>query len=177
MPQSDGKNTLQRMEFLFDGKSYKFNINPEEYTQDEPVRSTITQTKAGAWVDKFGAGLPQIFMRGTTGFKNGFEKFKELRGFLRKYNDSTTPGLEITKELIFHNFTDGESWIVDTDPSGFKLFRSKSNPLMYMYEIRLTCLRDASVPKEKSSGGIGNPMGSALAEETKTRRESPNLIQ
>jgi len=164
MPQSDGKNVLKRMEFEFQGKSYKFNINPEEYSQDEPIRSTITQTKAGAWVDDFGAGLVNIFMKGTTGFANGYEKLKELRGLLRTYNDSKVPGKPVVDELIFHNYTDEESWIVHPDPTGFKLFRSKSNPLLYMYEIRLVCLRNAAEPAGDKSdqGGVGNPLGPAL---------------
>ena len=164
MAQSDGKNTLKRMEFEFQGNSYKFNLNPEEYTQDEPIRSTVTQTKAGAWVDDFGAGLINIFMKGTTGFANGYEKFKELRTLLRTYNESKTPGKPVEDELIFHNYTDEESWVVHPDPSGLKLFRSKSNPLLYMYELRLVCLRSASDPvtDETELEGVGNPLGPAL---------------
>ncbi len=151
MPQSDGKNKLKRVEFEFKGKAYKFNLNPEEYTQDEPSRSTVTQTKGGAWIDDFGAGLVQIFMKGSTGVKNGFEKFKELKQFIRDYYDNISPGDEVVDEMTFHNYTDEESWIVHLDPSGLKIFRSKSNPLMFMYEIRLVCIRPAQMPKIPAS--------------------------
>lgn len=165
MPQSDGKNKLKRMQFEFDGKVYQFNLNPEEYTQDEPSRSTITHTKGGAWIDDFGAGLVTIYMAGTTGMSNGFEKFKELRGLIRNYYNSITPGHTVTKELIFHNFTDEESWVVHPDPSGFRLLRSKSNPLLYRYEIRLVCLRPYQIPasQSKTNTQIGkNPYGSEM---------------
>lgn len=147
MPQSDGTNILRRFEFKIGSRSYKFKLNPEEYSQDEPSRSTVTQTKGGAWIDDFGGGLEVIFMRGSTGMKNGYSRFRELRDIIRYYKDNTTPGSSPAQELTFHNFTDGESWIVHLDPAGFKLFRSKSNPLMYMYEIRLVCLRPASQPE------------------------------
>lgn len=175
MPQSDGKNILKRMEFEFDGKSFKFNINPEEYTQDEPSRSTITQTKAGAWIDDFGGGLVQIFMKGTTGMKNGFKKFKELRQLIRDYYDSITPGQKVKKELIFHNFTDEESWVVHPDPSGIKLFRSKTNPLLYMYELRLVCLRPARLPAYKDElqviDMLDTSLFSSLAEKYDNQRQ------
>lgn len=175
MPQSDGKNKLKRVEFVFDGKSYQFNLNPQEYEQTEPMRGAVTQTKGGAWVDHFGGGLVQIYMKGTTGFQNGFTKWKELRDLLRSYYNSIKPGQTPTKFITFHNFTDEESWIVTIDPqSGFRLSRSKSNPLLYMYEIYMICLRPAQYPGPKTSGvgtipyiktnpsGIGNVFGPAV---------------
>lgn len=161
MPQSDGKNRLKRMEFVVAGKSFTFSVNPEEYTQDEPSRSTVTQTKGGAWVDDFGGGLPIISIRGSTGFKYGLgvQKFKELRDLIRKYYNSS----DAETEFVFHNWTDDESWVVHTDPQGFRLLRNKNNPLLYMYDIRLICLRPASHPKPTaSSGGVGKTLGSAI---------------
>lgn len=45
-------------------------IGPQEYRQDEPNRSTITQTIGGAWIDDFGLGLKEI----TIDFVSGFRK-------------------------------------------------------------------------------------------------------
>lgn len=150
------------MEFEFNGTSYGFNINPEEYTIDEPSRSTVTQTKSGAFVDDFGAGLQAVYMKGQTGFggTSGIKKFKELRKFIRGYWSAITPGQTVKDELIWHNFTDDESWIVHTDPTAFRLLRSTTNPLLYYYEIRLVCLRPASQPASKSStGGVNKTVG------------------
>jgi len=155
--QSDGAHNLKRIEFEFIGETYKFALNPEEYAQIEPARVTVTQTKGGAWVDDFGSGLPSITMKGTTGFKGnstnaqtGFAKFKQLRDLIRKYYDKSLPGIEITpdKELIFHNYTDGEHWVVV--PQVFQLLRSASRPLLYRYDIQMICARPAFIPSTQS---------------------------
>ncbi len=155
---SNGAGTLRRIEFEFNGDSYKFALNPEEYLQVEPNRANVTQTKAGGWVDDFGGGIPTINFRGTTGFKNGtsdankgFAKFKELRDLLRQYYFKQSPGTEVTSdlELIFHNYTDGEHWIVS--PKQFSLMKSVARPLMYMYEVQLLCLRPATTPAAKDN--------------------------
>jgi len=186
MPQSDGKNTLKRFEFEFKGKSYKFNLNPEEYTQDEPVRTVVTQTLGGAFVDDFGAGLVSIYMKGSTGMKNGFEKFVELRDFIRNYTKTGTAGQEVKDELKFHNYTDEESWIVHPDPTGFRVFRSKSNPLLFMYELRLTALRNAKDPApemitktevkttDSPEEGVQEQVGDALGSKSTTNKDVAN---
>lgn len=155
---SDGKNKLKRIEFEFGGTSYKFALNPEEYLQSEPNRINVTQTKAGGWVDAFGGGVQTISFKGSTGFKNGtsdggngFAKFKELRDFIRNIYFGISPGTEITtdRELIFHNYTDGEHWIVV--PKQFDLHKSVARPLLYMYEIQLVCVRSADTPAFKDT--------------------------
>jgi hypothetical protein len=151
--QSDGKNTLKRIEFVFNNKSYKFILNPEEYQQTEPNRANVTQTKAGAWIDEFGAGVPMISFKGTTGFKNGtsdptrgFQKFKELRDTIRSVYGRVTPGSTVpsSKELLFYNYTDGEYWVVT--PLTFELLRSIARPTLYAYNIQLICQRRISDP-------------------------------
>lgn len=156
--QSDGVNKLKRIEFEFDGKSYKFVLNPEEYVQIEPNRVSVTQTKAGAWIDDFGGGVQTISMKGTTGFKNGtknpssgFIKFKKLRDLIRNYYFKQYPGTPVTpdKEMIFHNYTDGEHWVVV--PKQFSLMRSIARPMLYVYDIQLICQRPADQPAITSS--------------------------
>jgi len=151
--QSDGKNKLKRIEFVFNGKSYKFILNPEEYQQTEPNRASVTQTKAGAWIDEFGAGVPTIQFKGTTGFKNGtsdptkgFRKFKELRDTIRRVYNRVPPGSVVpsSKELLFYNYTDGEYWVVT--PTTFELMRSIARPTLYSYNVHLICQRRISNP-------------------------------
>lgn len=191
--QSDGVKILKRMEFEFMGRSFVFNLNPEEYLQSEPNRISVIQTKGGAWADDFGAGIPKITFKGTTGFKSktlttnqhnfltsliaggggneiwakdeferemvGFYKFKELRDLIREYMDKLTPGDIVTtdKELIFHNYTDGEHWIVI--PEAFELLRSISRPLLYSYNISLICQRPANEPDVTADYGNIGKMG------------------
>lgn len=148
---------VKRVEFKFMGKSYQFLFNPEEYNLTEPNRVQVTQTKSGAYIDDFGGGVPTIEFSGTTGFKGntndpttGFDKFKELRDFIRSFYSKQLPGTEVTpdKEMTFYNYTDEEYWIVT--PRVFSLKRSISRPLMYLYEVQLICQRKADVPHESS---------------------------
>lgn len=156
--QSDGVGKLKRIEFYYNKKSYKFTVNPEEYNQSEPNRITVTQTKGGAWVDEFGAGLPIITLKGTTGFKNGtktgttgYSKFNELRSYIRGVYNRVDPGKSIptSKDLYFYNYTDGDYWVVI--PKTFELLRTVARPLLYTYNIELICLRHASQPRSKST--------------------------
>lgn len=161
MPQSNGKNLLKRFEFEFKGNSYCFILNPEEYQQTEISRSTITQTMGGGWIDAFGAGLMEITLKGSTGFKNtsgnpsdGFERFKQLRDLIRSVYSNVKMGEEVKDLMKFYNYTDNEYW--EVYPSRFQLMRSKSKPLLYMYDIQLTALRQLSDAKPYN-GRIGNP--------------------
>lgn len=161
MSQSNGVDTIKRMEFEFKGKEYYFVLNPEEYSQTEASRSTVTQTLGGAWIDAFGAGLVEITFSGTTGFKNGtdnpadgFEKFKELRDTLRSVYNDVKAGEVVTETLKFYNFTDEEYW--EVYPDRFSLKRSKTRSLLYMYDIRLIALKKLSEGKQ-AGGRIGNP--------------------
>lgn len=153
MPQSDGKNKLKRIEFIFNGRAYRFALNPEEYQHNTPNRANVTQTKAGAWIDEFGAGIPIIQFKGTTGFKNGsniassgFDKFKELKKFIDGVYDRVAIGQTVpsSKELLFYNYTDEEYWVVT--PTQFDLLRSVSRPHMFAYNISLICQRKISKP-------------------------------
>lgn len=149
------------MEFNIGGKSYKFRLNPEEYSQAEPFRAQITQTKNGAWVDAFGPGIGTLSIKGTTGFKGtsndptvGYDKFVELRALVRKYMNNAKNGKDISDlKFLVYNFTDGDYWVVV--PQEFRLLRSVNRPLMYMYDIQLNLLNPISSPRGRSSNGSG----------------------
>jgi hypothetical protein len=142
MPQSNGKTSLKRIEFEYGDSSYKFALNPEQYTQSEPSRATVVQTKGGAYIEAWGAALVSIEIKGTTGFKNGtgdasngFKKFTELRDFIRKIYKDVKPGQKINSLLKFYNYTDEDYWYVY--PDKFLLDRDKSRSLLYVYDISL----------------------------------------
>lgn len=153
MAQSDGRNKLKRIEFVFNGKTYRFALNPEEYSLVSPNRANVTQTKAGAWIDEFGAGIPTIQFKGTTGFKNGtsdpttgFRKLIELRDFVKKVYDRVDIGQVVPaeKELLFYNHTDEQYFVVT--PVTFDVNRSVARPHMFNYSIQLICQRPISTP-------------------------------
>lgn len=156
---------LKRMKLVFNGTEVKFAVNPEEYTQSEPNKATITQTKGGAWIDAWGAGIVEISIKGTTGVRGtgtsidtGYNRWKELRGLIRKVYESVDDGQEITDDLLikFYNYTDNEYYYCYPAQSGIELYRSKSRPHIYQYNIHLWGLRRIGQPKQ-SVGTIGNP--------------------
>jgi hypothetical protein len=162
--KTSSNKTLKRMEFIFNGKSFKFLLNPESYTQQENGRVSLTQTKGGAFLEAFGAGIIEISMSGTTGYKNGtnntesgYKKFKELRDLIKSVYNSVKDGSEIKNLLEFYNYTDNEYYY--TYPDKFKLLRNKQNPLLYRYEIHLYCIRRIGEPAPNTSVvTIGNPI-------------------
>lgn len=176
---NDGSKALRRMEFGFKGMNYKFLLNPDSYEQSEPARMNITQTKGGAFIEAFGAGIIEITMSGTTGFKNtseqaesGYLKFKELRDLIKSVYDDVEDGSEINEYLYFYNFTDNEYFI--TYPDKFELSRSKSQPLLYKYSIHLYCIRRMGDPEPDTSVTIiGNPLGVESTYETTLTGSNP----
>lgn len=172
---------LRRIEFLYKEQLYKFKINPEEYTQSEPNRVTLTQTKGGAWLDAWGGGIIEITIKGTTGVHDksaltnnsvvnlalgavlgrdidgGYRKFKELRNLFRQIYADAVDGKEITELLRFYNYTDNEFYYCYPKPDGITLYRSKSKPNIYQYSIGLYALRRIGEP-EKTTITLGNPV-------------------
>lgn len=167
MPQRSSTTELKNIEIDYKDVQCQFYINPDEMIQQETSRSTVTQTVGSAYIDDFGGGLPTIYIKGNTGFSNGLgvTRFMQLRNLIRQYYNATTPGQDVTDEIVFHNYTDDESWVVHTDPQGFRLLRNNENPLLYMYEIYFICIRPWSQPKQSSdySNGVNQGLGSSLA--------------
>lgn len=121
-------------------------INPSDMSMEEPSRSTVTQTIGGAYVTDFGRGLPTVTLSGTTGYKrrasaeggelDGFEEFMKFRQHIyRSFIQANDPNLS----LNWYNWEDDEYY--EIQPTHFRLQRSKSEPLLYRYELRFTCLR------------------------------------
>lgn len=159
-----GRN-LKRMKLAYGKTSVKFAVNPEDYTQSEPNKATITQTKGGAWIDAWGAGIVEITIKGTTGVKGhgnsidvGYQRWKNLRNLIRSIYEAVTDGQEIkTDGLIkFYNYTDNEYYYCYPTQNGIELYRSKSRPHIYQYTIHLWAIRRMGQAETKS-GTIGNP--------------------
>lgn len=167
---SGNKNTsskgIKRIKFKFKNRVYSFALNPESYSQQENGKVSITKTKGGAFVETFGADIPEIEFSGTTGFKNGtnnpengYLKFKELRDLIKSVYDNITDGSTINDSdlLWFYNYTDNEYY--KTIPDKFDLNRSKSQPNLYKYSVHLYCVRriGESAPSTQVQT-IGNPI-------------------
>jgi len=170
--QSDGRNKLSRIALrLIDENGrdlayYKFKINPENYKEEHPQRSTVFKTRSATVVEDFGADLVKITFSGTTGFKrdsngSGADRLFRLKDLLETYAQSghriDEVGIPPT-ELRFYNFTDGGSYVVHMDSDGFSIERSAERPLLYDYSISLIVLRKASDPniRDVDDAVLGN---------------------
>lgn len=157
---------LKRMELVYKDVVVKFAINPSDYTQKEPNRATITQTKGGAWIDAWGAGITEFSLKGITGVsgqsrKNngvdvGYQRWKELRDLFRGIYQDVQDGEDVTELVKLYNYTDNEFWYCYPTQNGIELYRSRSKPHVYQYSISLWGLRRIGEP-ETTTGVIGNP--------------------
>ncbi|MGF6354078.1 hypothetical protein ABIE27_001988 [Paenibacillus sp. 4624] len=127
-------------------KLHTLLVNPSDFTQDEPGRGNVVQTLGGAYVADFGAGLPTVTLSGTTGYSlrrsaenkelDGYEEFIKFRADIyRKFLQANDP----QHALYWYNWEDNEYY--EIHPQNFRLQRNKSEPLLYRYELRFTCLR------------------------------------
>ena len=161
---------LKRMELVYDDIDIKFAINPSDYTQKEPNRVNITQTKGGAWIDAWGAGIVEFNIKGITGvtgntklnksgtpdIDEGYRRWKALRDMFRTIYNDVQDGQTVTNLVKFYNWTDNEFWYCYPTASGIELYRSRSKPHIYQYTINLWGLRRIGEP-EVTTGVIGNP--------------------
>lgn len=163
--QSNGRTKLKRMEISYKNSAFKFLINPEDYNVSEPNRVNATQTLGGFWIDAFGAGLRELSVKGTTGLtagtsnaNTGIDTFKELRELIRTAFSSEN-NLRTSEEITpmkFFNFTDEDYyWVI---PTNFDLSRSKSNPLLFRYDIKFYVVGDLS----ENLGSLGSILGTGI---------------
>jgi hypothetical protein len=145
------------------------NIRPEELTRHEPSRLQVAQTLGGAWVDDFGRGIERITIQGHTGWRggnltrgmgdnaksisgpDGAELFGRLRDlvYVRWHAlraEARDAGRDPDKdvELVLSDALDEFAIVVA--PHHFTLRRNKNRPLLMMYSIEMTALREASAP-------------------------------
>jgi hypothetical protein len=134
---------------------FTFVIRPEELTRSEPSRLTQQQTLGGAWVDAFGAGISTISLSGHNGWRGGLissgeDLFAALRTTVfQGWHDRRTGLIKAGQdpslvELIFTDNLDAIRVVVA--PQSFSLRRSRSRPLLMMYQIQLVVLGSADTP-------------------------------
>jgi hypothetical protein len=141
------------------------NIRPEELTRTEVSRVTVQQTLGGAFADDFGAGLTQINISGNTGWRgfngvDGMAFFQALRAasFTNWHiarNNAAIKGL--SPDLVQLIFTDALNSTLDlVIPMSFTLRRSRSRPLLCMYQISMIGLGDVPPPASGPAGWLSS---------------------
>lgn len=140
-------------------KQHTLILNPQDFSQREPVRGQVVQTLGGAYVDDFGRGLPKVQISGNTGWRlkhmpdgagllDGWQAFKALRSdIFRFYTDAKDEVRTFLHnpnyEMRWYNWGEDEYYAIH--PEDFQLQRSASNPLLYQYSFPFTCIRDLRV--------------------------------
>lgn len=128
-------------------------IRPEELSRREPSRVLVHQTLGGAWADDFGEGITSIELSGTTGWhgnrkQDGAELFVELHDkifkawYAHRAAAAAAGNDPATIELQFSDALDGNADVVI--PKSFMLKRSKTRPLLSVYNIQLEVLGHVS---------------------------------
>ncbi|CAJ1315908.1 Glyco-hydro-38C domain-containing protein [Paenibacillus nuruki] len=131
-------------------------VNPSDFNQDEQARGNIIQTLGGAYVQDFGLGLPTVTISGTTGYSirssaehkkmDGFEELTAFRSRIyRKFLQANDP----QHSLYWYNWEDDEYY--EIQPQDFRVQRSKSEPTLYRYEFRFTCLRRLTKTRKEAA--------------------------
>lgn len=127
-------------------------IRPEELTRTEPSRVNAVNSLGGAWVDSFGRGLTTLTISGHTGWGNngggsGISHFNVLRDeFIKLWHTLRRQRSDRGEDpnavrLIFIDALNGP-YVADIVPMTFTLRRSKSHPLLMMYNIVFTVTKD-----------------------------------
>lgn len=125
---------------------YLFYIRPEELSITDPSRNNVHQSLGGGWVDGFGQGLETINIAGNTGWGQGNMPPGELNYHLlynvvyKQWHAKREAAVKAGKDpdlvkLIFIDLLD-MYWGVCA-PMTFVLKRSRSRPLLFLYNINL----------------------------------------
>jgi phage baseplate assembly protein W len=157
----------QKLPFMFEvlndkgfiEKQYILPINPEEYTLTRPTRASITMTKAGAFEDNVGHGLPKIKIGGVFGFrgtkypgsgavhlkgekKTGFDLFLELQDiFVDFYAQFADHEKSIgTQKPILHFYDYGNRDYFRVQLNQFTLKKDIQRRMLYQYNMDMTVL-------------------------------------
>jgi hypothetical protein len=124
--------------------------------RSEPSLQSVTPTFAGAFLDDYGRGVASIQVSGHTGWRLGDgweENFRRLRDTVwtqwhvlraAAANKGKNPD---GVQLVFTDTLDNICCVVA--PGSFGLKRSKSNPLLMMYDLPMVVLSDGLAPQLK----------------------------
>jgi hypothetical protein len=141
-------------------ESFTLPVGPEELIHDETARAEVTKTLGGAYIEEWGMDLPNVSLRGTTGYKkkvdggghetDGYQAMKEFRNDVYRYfiepDGKIRQYLKDIYEMFYYNWEDGDYYRIQ--PLKFTLSRSKSRPLLYMYDFPFICLYPVAKPRQ-----------------------------
>jgi hypothetical protein len=153
-------------------------LNPESLRISWPTRTNITHTKASAFQDNIGLGLPSFSLQGTFGYrgtldkgnaarslsgeqKSAFAMYQEMEAMLLKFyarfgtyklSGELNPNPVDPSNpplLNFFDFTDRYFYVVQLNK--FDLLRNTQRKFLYQYDIQMTGLKRVSAPMSEDA--------------------------
>lgn len=158
-PPTDQRAGVRPISFVLQngnsfGEPVTLRIRPADLVRNEPMRVAVHQTlgrEVAGWVDNYGLGLPSVTISGNTGWRVGgvsgmdgaaaFERLNNvvMHEFAAMKQWRIQSGLDPAGcKLLFVDMLDNFTWSVVAPQ--FELRRNRSNPLLYMYNIRLQAI-------------------------------------
>ncbi len=153
-PQKDRFLTFKVIDFanVSENHTLKMPVNPSSKMLQHDIRTTLTQTEGGAWIDDFGMGVPILQLQGNTGWRARFGT----------YNGALVDGFQSFYHFyidIIKHFFDARA--ISKNPNAVELLaiddverityrmmptqnfsdtRSTSAPLLYPYSVTFIVL-------------------------------------
>jgi hypothetical protein len=124
-------------------------IRPEQLTISRQARGTVIHTAEDAFLEDFGEGVPRLTMAGTTGWNSsviaGLPGLKLLEGLFVDYLQqrkklAKSGGDPNAVQLVYIDTLNFEAFSVY--PHEFTLERTRQRPLLYMYRMQFSVLKD-----------------------------------
>jgi hypothetical protein len=124
-------------------------IRPEQLSIQRSSRGTLMNTAEDAFLQDFGEGIPRLTIAGHTGWDSGplsgLPGFKLLEAlfvdYLQQRRRLATSGQDPNKvQLLYIDTLNVEAFSVY--PHEFTLERTKQRPLLYMYRMQFSVLKD-----------------------------------
>lgn len=134
-------------------------VNPQDISQEEPSRTTVTQTLGGAYVSFFGEGLKQVTMNVLTGYHARAntegkitDGYQELRNFRNKVYRDFLKTKDPSIQMFWYDWENEEYY--EVVPTSFRVMRNRAEPLLYRFELQFVCIQQlvgGSAPKRPST--------------------------
>lgn len=139
--------------------SFKFAVNPQEYTESHTVRTYLQQTRTANTVQRFGEGVATITISGhfgdrQSGYTNAMSLRSQLMTYLAKFSDNNLTD----SVMAFKNYTMGDFWYVEPAPNGYSFSISANSPTIINYQITFYIVSDMSQanPTDRTDTTLGN---------------------
>lgn len=184
MVMADGRWILQRCSFEIQSNgstvnTFNFTINPQNIVESTASRTFIQQTRNSGTVQRFGVGVKNFTLSGTTGWRHGsgIDELYVLKDFMENYMNNFADNVQTDYTFIFHNYTDNYSYIVEFAEQGISFTQDVSKPLLTTYNIQFVAVQpaDQATSSDINKTTLGNDASSLGGGSNNNGYVNPNV--